>query len=195
MSVEMDAIVERMRSPKTKEVADRVAAIALQSRLAMQQGAPRYMLNDANRLPYLMFSTTFGSRSLNKPLALTGLLMLNIPCPQGTQQISELRRRVSHIPYTLLAFAGVSGVTLKVIVRCDCPKKKLADVNEYLAFLRDAHENAARLYTTLAMCDLLVEEQKLTRGCRLSYDPQLYYNPEAQPMPVVREARNPLTVY
>ena len=85
---DLSDIVERMRSPKTKEVADRIAAIALQSRLAMQQGAPRYMLNDANRLPYLMFSATFGSRSLNKPAALTGLLMLNIPCPQGTQQIS-----------------------------------------------------------------------------------------------------------
>ena len=92
---DLSDIVERMRSPKTKEVADRIAAIALQSRLAMQQGAPRYMLNDANRLPYLMFSATFGSRSLNKPAALTRLLMLNIPCPQGTQQISELRRRVS----------------------------------------------------------------------------------------------------
>ena len=192
---DLSDIVERMRSPKTKEVADRIAAIALQSRLAMQQGAPRYMLNDANRLPYLMFSATFGSRSLNKPAALTGLLMLNIPCPQSTQQISELRRRVSQIPYTVLAFAGVSGITLKVIVRCDCPNPAPADVNEYLSYLRDAHENAARLYTTLAMCDLLVEEQRLTRGCRMSYDPQLYYNPEAQPMPVVREARNPLTVY
>ena len=192
---DLSDIVERMRSPKTKEVADRIAAIALQSRLAMQQGAPRYMLNDANRLPYLMFSATFGSRSLNKPAALTGLLMLNIPCPQGTQQISELRRRVSQIPYTVLAFAGVSGITLKVVVRCDCPNPAPADVNEYLSYLRDAHENAARLYTTLAMCDLLVEEQRLTRGCRMSYDPQLYYNPEAQPMPVVREARNPLTVY
>ena len=192
---DLSDIVERMRSPKTKEVADRIAAIALQSRLAMQQGAPRYMLNDANRLPYLMFSATFGSRSLNKPAALTGLLMLNMPCPQGTQQISELRRRVSQIPYTVLAFAGVSGITLKVVVRCDCPNPAPADVNEYLSYLRDAHENAARLYTTLAMCDLLVEEQRLTRGCRMSYDPQLYYNPEAQPMPVVREARNPLTVY
>lgn len=45
------------------------------------------------------------------------------------------------------------------------------------------------------MCDLLVGEQSLTRGCRMSYDPQLYYNPEALPMPVVREARDPLGVY
>jgi predicted P-loop ATPase len=195
ISVELDDIVERMQSPRSKEVADRVAAIALRSRLAMQQGAPRYILADANRLPYLVFSTTFKNRDLNKPYALTGLLMLNIPCPQGVSQISELRRRVSQIPYTLLAFAGISGVTLKVIVRCDCKNPKPTAEEEFIGFLRDAHENAARLYTSLVMCDLLVGEQTLTRGCRLSYDPQLYYNPEALPMPVVREAHDPLTVY
>ena len=195
VSVEMDTIVEKMRSPKTKVVADRIAAIALQSRLAMQQGAPRYLIADTNRLPFLVFSTTFGRLNLDKPKALTGLMMLNIPCPEGTRQISELRRRVSQIPYTLLAFAGVSGVTLKVVVRCDCQNLKQSDTNDYLAFLRDAHESAARLYTALAVCGLLVDEQTLVRGCRMSYDPQLYYNPGALPMPVVREARNPLTAY
>ena len=195
VSVEMDTIVEKMRSPKTKEVADRIAAIALQSRLAMQQGAPRYPIADTNRLPFLVFSTIFGRLSMDKPKALTGLMMLNIPCPEGTRQISELRRRVSQIPYTLLAFAGVSGVTLKVVVRCDCQSLKQTDTNDYLDFLRDAHESAARLYTALAVCGLLVDEQTLVRGCRMSYDPQLYYNPGALPMPVVREARNPLTAY
>ena len=195
VSVEMDAIVEKMRSPKTKEVADRIASIALQSRLAMQQGAPRYPIADTNRLPFLVFSTIFGRLSMDKPKALTGLMMLNIPCPEGTRQISELRRRVSQIPYTLLAFAGVSGVTLKVVVRCDCQSLKQTDTNDYLDFLRDAHESAARLYTALAVCGLLVDEQTLVRGCRMSYDPQLYYNPGALPMPVVREARNPLTAY
>ena len=195
VSVEMDAIVEKMRSPKTKEVADRIAAIALQSRLAMQQGAPRYPIADTNRLPFLVFSTIFGRLSMDKPKALTGLMMLNIPCPEGPRQISELRRRVSQIPYTLLAFAGVSGVTLKVVVRCDCQSLKQTDTNDYLDFLRDAHESAARLYTALAVCGLLVDEQTLVRGCRMSYDPQLYYNPGALPMPVVREARNPLTAY
>ena len=193
VTTDLSDIVEKMRLPKTKETADRIAAIALHSRLAMQQGAPRYMLADANRLPYLVFSALFGNRSLNKPTALTGLLMLNIPCPQGATQVSELRRRVSQIPYTVLAFAGVSGVTLKVIVRCDCRNVKAPD--DYLGFLRDAHESAARLYTSLAMCDLLVAEQSLTRGCRLSYDAQLYYNPAALAMPVVRDARHPLDDY
>lgn len=194
VTIGIDDIVERMRSPKTKDIADRIAAVALRSRLAMQQGAPRYLLTDSDRLPYLIFSATFSREGFDKPKAFTGLVMLNIPCPNGIGEVSEMRRRVSQIPYTLLAFAGVSGVTLKVVVRCEY-KTKVLDADDYLAFLKDAHESAARLYTSLAMCNLLVGEMQLTRGCRMSYDPQLYYNPEALAMPVVRDAKDPLQAY
>ncbi len=200
VTTDLDAVVERMRSPKTKEAAERIAAIALRSRIAIEKGSPRFHLGDADKLPYLVFSTTFGRDGLGKPNSFTGLLMLNIPCPQGARQVNELRRRVSQIPYTMLAFAGVSGVTLKVVVRCDYKTndKKTTDLTtaeDYLSFLKDAHENAARLYTSLAMCNLLVGEQTLTRGCRMSYDPQLYYNPEAQLIPVVRATKDPLDAY
>ena len=193
-TIGIDDIVERMRSPKTKDITDRIAAVALRSRLAMQQGAPRYLLTDSDRLPYLIFSATFSREGFDKPKAFTGLVMLNIPCPNGIGEVSEMRRRVSQIPYTLLAFAGVSGVTLKVVVRCEYKAKGL-DIDDYLAFLKDAHESAARLYTSLAMCNLLVGEMLLTRGCRMSYDPQLYYNPEAQAMPIVRDTKDPLQAY
>jgi len=171
VSTELSVVVERMRSPKTKEAADRIAAIALQSRLMMQHGMPRYFIEDSDRLPYLLFSATFG-RSLSKPIAFTGLVLLTIPCPEGIRQVTELRRRVSQIPYTLLAFAGVSGVTLKVVVRCEYQQETL-DADDYTAFLRDAHESAGRLYTSLAKCNLLVGEARLTDGCRMSYDPHL----------------------
>ena len=203
VTTELEAVVERMRSLKTKEAADRIAAIALQSRIAIEKGAPRYLLKDADRLPYLVFSATFSRTDLDKPTSATGLVVLNMPCPQGHRQVEELKRRVSQIPYTLLAFAGVSGVTLKVVVRCDDSSVESTKSSgsrspikeDYLAFLKDAHESAARLYTSLAMCDLLVGEQDLTRGCRLSYDPNLYYNPDALPMPVVRDAKDPLAAY
>ena len=195
VTTELSAVVERMRSTAVKESAERLANVALRSRIAMEQGAPRYQLKDADRLPYLVFSATFGRKSLDRLASATGLVMLNIPRQQGRRQVEELRRRVSQIPYTLLAFAGVSGVTLKVVVRCDYQSGETPDAEAYLAFLKDAHESAARLYTSLTMCDMLVGEQSLTRGCRMSYDPQLYYNPEALPMPVVREAKDPLAVY
>ena len=154
VTTELNAIVERMRSPKTQEAAERIAATALRSRIAIEQGAPRFLLGDADRLPYLIFSATFGKAGFEKPKSLTGLVLLNMPCPQDYRQVEELKRRVSQIPYTLLAFAGVSGVTLKVVVKCEYDSS-----SDYLAFLKDAHESAARLYTSLAMCNLLVGER------------------------------------
>lgn len=194
VSTELSATVERMQASKTKEVADRIAGIALQSRLMIENGGPRYYLQDTDVLPYLIFSATFGKAGFDKPVSFTGLVLLNIPCPQGIQQIAELRDRVRQIPYTMLAFAGVSGVTLKVVVKCEYDSDNL-DVEDYTSFLKEAKECAMRLYSALAQCDMLVGEVRITNGCRMSYDPQLYYNPQAQVLPVVRQSKNPLVSY
>ena len=119
VSTELEAVVERMRSEDTKAVANKITAIALNSRLAEEQGAPRYYIEDCDRLPYLVFSATFGRKGVEQPLTLTQLLLLNIPCPEGQRQVEDIKARVAQLPYTLLAFAGVSGVTLKVVVRCE----------------------------------------------------------------------------
>ena len=206
VSTELDAIVDRMRSEETQAAAARIAAVALRSRLAMEQGAPRYLLKDADRLPYLIFSATFGKGGFEQPIDFTQLLLLNIPCPEGLRQVAEIKNRVAQLPYTLLAFAGVSGVTLKVVVRCaysngakpwesTAKSRRQLDADRYLAFLSLAHECAGRIYTNLAMCNLLVGEQSLWRGCRMSHDPLLYYNPEALPLPVVREEDSVLKSY
>ena len=79
VAVELDAVVERMKSPKTKEIADRIAAIALSSRIAIEQGAPRHLLLDTDRLPYLVFSTVFKQKSFDNISSATGLLLLDIP--------------------------------------------------------------------------------------------------------------------
>ena len=207
VSTELDAIVERMRSETIKVDAERIQNVALHSRLMMEKGAPRYMLKDADRLPYLLFSATFGKNGFEHPTSFTQLLLLTIPCPEGLRRISELKRLVAQVPYTLLAFAGVSGVTLKVLVRCEysggaTPWKSSdnnhddhLDTTRYLAFLKEAQETAARLYTALVQCDLVIGEPSLARGCRLSYDPQLYYHPEATALPVIHDDEGVLTPY
>lgn len=147
VSTELSAIVERMRSDDIKDAANLIAKGCLHSRLAMKQGMPRYYLIDVDRLPYLMFGATFGKAGLDHPKTFTGLVMLNIPCPEGLRQVQEMKRRVRQIQFTLLAFAGVSGVTLKVLVKCEYNG---SDTDDYLSFLKEAHESAARLYMT---CD------------------------------------------
>ena len=195
VSTELSTVIERMRSEETREVAATIAATALQSRLALAQGLPRFHLAAVDKLPYLVFSGTFGKAGFDHPRSFTGLLLLNIPCPEGMRQVQEMKRRVQQISFTMLAFAGVSGVTLKVLVKCEYKMNEQLNIDDYLAFMKDAHESAARLYTSLAQCDLLVGEQSLVRGCRMSHDPQLYYNPQALALPVVREVEDPLQPY
>ena len=193
VTTELETIVERMRSETTKAAAQRIAQNALAGRLAADEGAGSFMLGGADALPYLVFSATFGRSGFSQPTALTGLLLLSIRCPEGGRQVAEMRRRASQVPYTLLAFAGVSGVTLKVVVRCryDGP----ADEADYLAFMREARQCGTDLYGALLHCDFYVAEPALWRGCRMSYDPQLCYQPEAQPMPVVVKSSDPLAPY
>ena len=205
ITTDLEAIVELMRSDDTKDAAKRVGAVALQSRLAEAQGVPRYYIEDADDLPYLVFSTTFSRRSYDHPASFTQLTLLSIPCPNGARQVAEIKARVAQLPYTLLAFAGVSGVTLKVVVRCQyqgnerpwkpAGRSRRLDTDQYLAFLKASHECASRIYMNLAMCDMMVGEQSLTRGCRMSYDPQLYYNPKALTLPVIRGEGSVLTAY
>ena len=51
VSVELNAVVERMCSSRNKETADRIAAIALKSRLMMQQGMPHNTRKTTSGLP------------------------------------------------------------------------------------------------------------------------------------------------
>jgi hypothetical protein len=67
----LEAIVERMRSETIKTDAERIRNVALQSRMMMENGAPRYLLKDADRLPYLLFSATCGKGGIDHPLTFT----------------------------------------------------------------------------------------------------------------------------
>jgi len=205
VTTEFETIVERMRSDATSDAAKRVASVVLHYRLAENEGMPRYYIKDADDLPYLVFSATFGKSGFDQPISFSQLLLLNIPCPDGMRQVTEMKARVAQLPFTLLAFAGVSGVTLKVVVRCQYKddakpwepsgKDKTLDVDRYLLFLKEAHDTASRLYMNLAMCNMTVGEQTLTRGCRMSHDPQLYYNPQAMPLPVIHDEGSVLKSY
>ena len=190
VTTDLDLVVARMRSEETKKAADLIAHNAMASRLAMQEGMPRYHLEATNLLPYLIFTATFGRGGLDNPKTTTGLLLLNIACPEGQRQVMDMRHKVSQVPYTMLAFAGSSGVTLKVIVKVGNESNDI-DMN----FLNDARESAYRLYNALTGCFFYVDELTPHEGCRMSYDAQLYYNPEAQQLPVIRESGDVLKAY
>ena len=195
VSTDLDTVVERMRSEKTKEAAETIARNAITSRLLLEQGI-RGQLSGIDALPYLIFSTVFGRGGLDDPKVMTGLLLLTIDCPDGSKQVNALRQRVAQVPYTMLAFAGVSGVTLKVVVRCQYDSdRQHPDAKAYMAFMNAAQHTAVGIYQTLVGGNFVMTSQTLTTGCRMSHDAALYYNRDAQPLPVIHSGDDPLKPY
>ena len=196
VTTEMDAIIERMRSESTREAVGEIAAQAHLRMLDPKNNQLLGALAATDKLPRLVFSGTFGKGGFDDLRSMTGLLLMDVSCPAGMEQIEALRQQVAAVPYTVLAFAGSSRRTLKVVMRvayADGYESQTAE--EYLTLLQNAQQSAVPIYRTLAQCDLRVQPLSLTSGCRLSYDPQLFYRADAQPLPVVREAKGVLTPY
>ena len=196
VTTEMDAVVERMRSEATHDTVEEITRQAYDRTLDPKNDHLLGALEATDRLPRLVFCGIFGRGGFDDLRSMTGLLLMDVACPEGMEQIKKVRECVAAVPYTVLAFAGSSRRTLKVVIRvgyADGYEPQTAD--DYLTLLSKAQETAVPIYQSLAQCDLRRQELTITSGCRLSHDPQLFYRPDAQILPVVREAKGLLTPY
>ena len=175
VSVELETVVERMRSTKNAE--------------AIEAGAD-------DSLPLLMFSGTFGRGGVDDLRQMTGLLLMEVDCPSGTVEAGEMRQRVSRVPYSLLAFVGSSRRQLKVVVRVAYSDgREPKDRADYERLLREGQQTAVAVYRSLAAVELQPSEDPLLASCRMSCDTQLYYQPEAQALPVMADTLAALEPY
>ena len=94
-AVEMEKIVERMRSETTKKMAEVIREEALLGRMQMNQGGARYYLEHSDRLPYLIFGATFGKNGFDEAKDVNPLLLLTLDCPEGLSQVESLKRLVA----------------------------------------------------------------------------------------------------
>ena len=182
VTTELETIVERMRSEKNRE--------------AVEQAVAGLSGDAADRLPRLLFSGTFGRGGTDDLRTMSGLLLMDVDCPQGTTQVDDVRLRVAQVPYTVLAFAGASRRTLKVVVRVGYSNgHEPQEREDYERQLSEGQQAAVAIYRTLAACELRPVEQPLLESCRMSYDPRLFYRPEAQPLPLVHQPMTVLAPY
>lgn len=196
VTTELNAIVERMRSGSTHDAVKQITKQAYYRMLDQKGNELLGALQATDLLPRLIFSATFGRGGFDDLRTMTYLLQMDVACPQGLEQIKELRSRVSVIPYTVLAFAGSSSRSLKVVMRVGyADGYEPQNAEEYLTLLRQAQETAVPIYQALALCELLKKDIKLTTGCRMSHDPQLFYRADAQTLPVVRDQQGALEPY
>ena len=135
--------------------------------------------NQKKTLPAVLFSGTFSKR-LNSALEQhSGLVVLDFD-KLGAHSM-EVRQRLQNEPYTVLLFTSPSGDGLKCVFRI--PNLAATHADSCRAIRKHFQDEPAYDHF-----------QDVARICFMSYDPEAYYNPEAEVFEELIEAPKPQVI-
>jgi len=197
ISCSLDEVVSKMQSEASALLVEDISRHITHALLEQQErGWGRFGIRGLNDLPYLIFSGTFGRQGLHDFRQPSGLMLLSIGYGLDVAKMQQIRHSAIQLPQTLLVFRSVSRRSLKVVVRCQSKDGTLPqDAAGYEQFLKNAQQQAAKYYSVFCDCEIGVKEESLRRGCRMSQDEELYYNPEAEPLTIINKDHSPLADY
>ena len=152
-------------------------------------------------LPKVCFTSQMENRNKQRMMrAYNGLVLLEVNNLAGFEEAEAVRKGASQIPHTLLAFVGASGRSVKMVCRGELFEGGLPEGDEDInRFHTNLYEKARVAYNMQLGVTIEKLEPTRDRDCYLSYDPNLYYNPSAQPFYTddseVAKAVQPVTLY
>ncbi|WP_106829879.1 BT4734/BF3469 family protein [Parabacteroides pacaensis] len=136
------------------------------------------------RLPQIAFGVTY--KKMEKQAEVrnyTGLVLLEIAHLANGKEAALIRQQASRMPQTLLAFIGCDGKSVEVVIPFVLPDGTLpGKIEQAELFHAHAYRLAVKHYQPAFMRNITLNEPSIEQACRMSYDPDLYYNPEALPI-------------
>jgi len=136
----------------------------------------------ADLLPRMLFAVAIRQKQHMQTIQYNGLILLTLPHLADRREAEAMRQQAAELPSTLAAFVGSSGHTVKILVSYCLPDGSLPVEKEHMQwFHAHAYRHAARYYQFHLRHDISLRLPALEEGCRFSYDPDLYYNPDVQP--------------
>lgn len=173
-TISMKALVEALRMEgKAKPVA------------AMRNSLPFTLPGKPNglvqRLPVLVFGATYRRNGEKATVnSYTGYVLLEVNNLTDSAEAEEIRREAAGMPQTLLAFVGAGGRSVKIVIPFTLPNGSLPRKEELaILFHATAYQLAVKYLQPQLSSMIMLKEPLLSRGCRMSFDPDLYYNPNA----------------
>lgn len=133
------------------------------------------------KLPVLVFAATYkkhdGKRMLRR---YNGYVLLEVNALGSLAEAEAVRGEAAALPQTLLAFVGLSGRSVKIVIPFTLPDGTLPKREEQARlFHATAYQLAVRHYQPQLRSIISLKEPLVSRGCRFSFDPDAYYNPDA----------------
>lgn len=141
----------------------------------------------AEKIPVVLFGVTLKREDDRIGVAsYTGCVLLSIGNLIDRAEAAVIRNRAAGFPQTLASFVGSSGRSVKVVVPFTLTDGSLPETEEQIRlFHAHAYVRASRYYEAQLQLPIEWKREEFPtpeQGCRLSYDPDLYYNPDALPI-------------
>ncbi len=162
--------VELIKSDETKTKIE-----VFRQRLRTAYPNVHYPFTD--KLPKLLFAGVFRKEGIKE---YTGLVLLEVNHLRNTEEAEQVKQKVADYPQTLLAMVGSGGKSVKFVVPYTRPDGSLpTDRKEAELFHAHACRHALKTYEPRLSYPIELKRPDLEQGCRLSHDPEVYYNPNA----------------
>ena len=146
------------------------------------------------KLPVIVFSGTFKkTEEPHRPLrAYSGLVLIEVNHLSCLEEAVEIRREAMEMPQTLLAFIGAGERSVKIVIPFTLPDGRLPKSKEQIErFHTQAYLTAVRYYQPQLGRSIELKEPDIRRGCRMSFDPELGYNPDAVAIRIEQPKQKP----
>lgn len=154
----------------------------------MREVLPYMLPGDKNdyvqKVPKLLPAAAFVRKNGMMVMAeYNGIVMIQVNNLSGPMEADEVKKWVKELPQTYLAFVGSSGKSVKIWVRFTYPDDPLPVTREQAElFHAHAYRLAVKFYQPQFPFHIELKEPSLEQYCRLTFDPELYFNPESMPI-------------
>lgn len=147
----------------------------------------------AAKLPRIVFGAELKKKKeAIEMMAYNGLILLEVDNLTDYREAMEIRRKAIGSLQTLLAFIGSSRKSVKIVVPFTLPDGSLPSNRELAErFHAHAYQLALNYYRMQLQREIPYRQPTVVQACRISYDPDLYYNPAAVPVTLEQPLQMP----
>lgn len=169
-AMRMEEIVAWVKDERTR---DKLALF----REKLRRAYPDKRYPFTRKLPQLLFAGTFRKGELKE---YNGWNLLEINRLKSIEEALSLKQKIVEYPQTLFAMIGSSGRSVKFVVAYTYPDGSLpCSRTDAEVFHAHAYRHALKTYEPRLSYPIELKRPVLEMGCRLSYDVDVYYNPDA----------------
>ena len=146
------------------------------------------------KVPLMAFGGIFRKKESRQEMVVyNGVVMLEVNRLADMKEAVKVRDLASTLPQTLLAFVGSSGKSAKILIPFTLPDGTLPQIPEQIEmFHAQAYRDAVKWYQPQLKREIELKKPVPELCCRMTFDPTLFYNPNAVPIRIEQPVRMPV---